>query len=126
MDVWVTRTGLSFLGTSVPDVLFMGYFHCNVKVSLRDADHSSHVTMLIIPTGITAHWIDPDFRLQQELLAFSSLEGSHTGLALAQIVYDILDDYSIKEKLYCITTDNAANNYTKARELNKLLMRDGI
>src|SRR5207248_3085611 len=37
-----------------------------------------------------------------------------------------LDDYSIKEKLYCITTDNAANNYTMARELNKLLTRDHI
>jgi len=46
---------------------------------------------------------------------------------MAEIVYELLDEYDIKEKLFCITTDNASNNLTMVKELSrKLLMHDGI
>jgi hypothetical protein len=65
--------------------------------------------------------------LQQDLLAFIPLEGSHTGHYLASVVYDTLDEFDIKTKLQCITTDNASNNTTMVRSLSsKLLANDNI
>ena len=65
--------------------------------------------------------------MQQELLAFIPIQGSHTGEAIAEHVYDTLDEFEIKDKFFCITTDNASNNYKMVEILSKLLLeRDGI
>jgi hypothetical protein len=125
LDVWVTRSGLAFLGTTSPAASFVGDFHCNVKVEPHAADPPFHVTMLIC-VGVTIHFIDEHFNLQQELLGFVPLTGEHTGAYMAEIVYDLLEEYGIKEKLFCITTDNASNNITLVKELSKLLAKDGI
>jgi hypothetical protein len=46
---------------------------------------------------------------------------------MATIVYTTLDDYDLKEKLNCITTDNATNNYAMTKSLSqKLLAADKI
>ena len=71
--------------------------------------------------AITGHHIDSDFDLHQDLLAFEHLDNSHTGQYLASVVFKIIEDYNLSEKLFCITTDNATNNYTMVRELAKLL-----
>jgi hypothetical protein len=81
---------------------------------------------MLICTGVTIHFIDEKFRLQQELLGFVPLSGSHTGEYMADVVYDLLDEYGIKEKLFCITTDNASNNIAMVKHLSKLLSYDGI
>jgi len=125
LDVWVTRTGLAFLGTTSPGTSFVGDFHCNVKVKPDAANPPFHVTMLIC-VGVTIHFIDENFNLQQELLGFVPLTGHHTGEYMADVVYDLLDEYGIKEKLFCITTDNASNNIALVKELSKLLAKDGI
>jgi len=45
---------------------------------------------------------------------------------LAEIVLKVLDEFGIAEKLYCITSDNAGNNLTMAKELDRLLGERGI
>ena len=73
------------------------------------------------------HWIDDTFNLKQDLLAFEPLQGRHTGQHMTTIVYNILEEYDLKEKLNCITTDNAFNNYTMIRSLaQKLLAVDKV
>ena len=96
-----------------------------MKVIPIIADPLCHVTMLTC-VGITGHWIDANFTLQQELLGFVPLSGSHTGEYMAEIVYDILEEFGIKEKFFCVTTDNASNNLLMVKELSKLLSNDGI
>jgi hypothetical protein len=60
-------------------------------------------------------------------LSFDKLSGRHTGEALAQHVFLILETFEIAAKLFCITTDDAGNNRTMIRELsNKLLTDKGI
>ena len=66
---------------------------------------------------ITAHWIDAKFRFHDSLLAFHPLEGAHTGENLAKYVIDILVDFDLCEKLFCITNDNASNNNTMISKL---------
>jgi hypothetical protein len=60
--------------------------------------------------------------LHEALLAFTLLEGSHTGGKLAREIFKTLDEFNIAEKLYCITTDNASNN-TKAMKMLARLLR---
>jgi hypothetical protein len=71
--------------------------------------------------GITAHWIDDKFRLQDCLLGFIPLKGSHTGVNLAKYVGDVLDKFEIGQKLFCITTDGATNNQTMMDALSDTL-----
>jgi hypothetical protein len=62
--------------------------------------------------------------LQESLLGFVRLVGSHTGEAMAQEVYAILKEYDIGKKLFCITTDAASNNDTLARALSQILLKE--
>jgi hypothetical protein len=49
------------------------------------------------------------------------LKVAHTGEHMADILYNILECFSIIKRLLCITTDNAGNNGTMRKELEKLL-----
>ena len=42
---------------------------------------------------------------------------SHSGINIAQRVYNTLCDFEIQDKLFCITADNASSNLTMAKEL---------
>src|SRR5204862_6905794 len=81
---------------------------------------------MLICVGVTIHFIDEKFRLQQELLGFVPLTGSHTGEYMAEVIYDLIEEYGIKEKFFCITTDNASNNIAMVKELSKVLEHDNI
>lgn len=74
--------------------------------------------------GITAHWIDSNFHLFDQLLAFHPLEGSHTGDRLATHIMDTLVKFNLTDKLYCITADNASNNSTMMVTLCKRLQTE--
>jgi hAT family C-terminal dimerisation region len=78
-------------------------------------------TYLANPLAITAHWIDKDWNLQQTLLDFTEFESPHTGVNMASLIIDTLEFYDLPQKLFCVTTDNATNNDTMARELSDLL-----
>ena len=77
--------------------------------------------------AITAHWIDTGFVLNEALLTFQQIKGSHTGTHLAQVVYDTVDRYGLCADLFCITADNASNDDKMYKELAKLLIeRQGV
>ncbi|KAH0604042.1 uncharacterized protein H6S33_007073 [Morchella sextelata] len=60
--------------------------------------------------GITAHWIDEEFKLWDIVLDFIRLHGSHTAENLAGVVENTLQQYGILDFLGCITADNASVN----------------
>lgn len=64
--------------------------------------------------------------MHQPLLAFEILEDHHTGYNLASIVFDVLIQYDLCDKLLCITSDNAANNGTMAEHLQTKLEQVGV
>lgn len=49
------------------------------------------------------------------------MHGQHTGENIANNVMSSLRYFGIEEKIFCITTDNASNNRTMAREIQKHL-----
>ena len=71
--------------------------------------------------GITGHWMDSDYVLQNIVLAFSRLQGSHTGENLANVVYETLTLYGIEQSLGCITMDNASVNDKLCKQLEQKL-----
>jgi hypothetical protein len=71
--------------------------------------------------AITAHWIDDYFDLKKILLDVVEVNGAHSGLNIASYLLKSLEEFAIKDKLFCITGDNASNNKTMAREIEKHL-----
>ncbi|XP_078447458.1 putative transcriptional regulator tpeD [Wolffia australiana] len=62
--------------------------------------------------GVTAHWIDGDWKLCDLLLAILRIKGSHCDTNLARLIVELAYEYGIESKLCAITTDNASNNRT--------------
>jgi hypothetical protein len=55
------------------------------------------------------------------LIGFEPLKVAHTGELMANILYNVLERFSITKRLLCITTDNAGNNGMIQKELDELL-----
>src|SRR5579859_5050801 len=72
-------------------------------------------------TGITCHWVDESFTLHDALLDFKMIKGRHVGRSLATAVYDVLNEFDLCSKLFCLTSDNTSNNYTMLDALSNLL-----
>jgi hypothetical protein len=76
--------------------------------------------------GITCHWIDENFHLHEALLSFKKLNGRHTGERLSQEVLDILIEFDLTQKLFCITSDNAGNMGKLMKCLSRRLKSHGV
>ena len=87
---------------------------------------SRYISITANHIAITAHFIDNLYTLRQPLLAFELLEDRHTGVNLAAIIMKVFHEYDIAEKLYCITTDNASNNFTMVKTLSERLQEEDI
>lgn len=74
----------------------------------------------------TAHYIDDNWNLQQTIIDFGLMGGRHEGTNIADGFFKILKDYEITSKCLAITLDNAANNGTFVRELEKRLKNEHI
>ena len=72
--------------------------------------------------GIIGHWFTKEFTYMERVLEFKELEGIHFGENLAEVVYILLQELKIKEKLITITADNASNNDTLCSELYDRLL----
>jgi hypothetical protein len=90
-------------------------------LSQRDYIPLHFETFALILLAITCHWIDSNWDLQDALLEFKHVPGSHTGERLAAEMFAIIEQYGITEKLFCITTDNASNNGKMMRILSHIL-----
>jgi len=101
-----------------------------LKKSLREAESISLTTDLwtsnqnIQYMCFMAHYIDADWVLQYHVLNFMELDPPHTGIVIAQAVFDCMVEWKIEDKVMTITLDNASNNDTAITNLKaKLLAR---
>lgn len=49
--------------------------------------------------GVTGHWLTAEWELWSELLAFSEIEGSHSGENMGEELYQIIKRFGIIEKV---------------------------
>jgi hypothetical protein len=54
-------------------------------------------------------------------LDFKYVPGHHTGDILGRHLFQVLEEYDLSEKLFCITSDSAGNNGTMCKTLSRLL-----
>jgi hypothetical protein len=62
--------------------------------------------------GFTIHYINYDWQMKEQLLAFKFLEGEHDGESLSVAFINVLEDFEIADRLLAVTADNASNNST--------------
>ena len=60
--------------------------------------------------GITAHFIDADWKLHAFTLDCNLLEGSHTGEAIHAAFNETLEEFKVKDHLLAVSLDNASSN----------------
>jgi hypothetical protein len=95
------------------------------KISLS-LDCWTNESMTSAFMAVNCYWIDKHFNLNECLLGFRKLSGSHTGVYLAEELLSLLDKFGIVDKLMCITTDHASNNKTMMERLQTRLEFRGL
>lgn len=71
-------------------------------------------------TAIVAHFCSPTFSIESILIGFRELRGPHSGENIAEVVDEVLQDFSIiPDKIGCFILDNAINNDTCITALAK-------
>ena len=73
------------------------------RVSLTTDTWTTRNNVAIL--GITIHWIDDMWRLQEKVLGVEELGASHQGAILAEVVYRVLEEFDLTQKVsnYCLT-----------------------
>ena len=66
-------------------------------------------------------YIDNNWNYNEVLLKFKHVNGPHTRATLAHLILSVLETFKIKNRLFAITTDNAANNNTMHTHLKSVL-----
>jgi len=56
--------------------------------------------------------------MEEVLIGFEEIKGSHTGANMAGIINDVLARYGIQDRILGFTTDSASNNRTLTEALN--------
>ncbi|KAI3474587.1 hypothetical protein Pfo_029589, partial [Paulownia fortunei] len=88
----------------------------NNKISLCSDIWSDH-WQIHSYMGITCHWIDNSWTLQKRLLAFRVFDSPHTAANISQIIFLILEEYNLVNKIFSISFDNAAANNASIGDL---------
>ena len=71
--------------------------------------------------AITGYFIDADWNYREILLGFEPLHGTHTGVNLGSVLFDLLQKHGIENRVLTITTDNASNNSKLAESIQDSL-----
>ena len=67
--------------------------------------------------AVTVHWVEEKSELKELLLDAMEMNGAHSGQNIASHIIKNFSDFDLKEKIFCITADNASNNRTMAQFL---------
>ena len=71
--------------------------------------------------GVIAHWLDSNYKLQSTVIGMRRFHGRHTGENLAACFLEVLQPYSMTEKIGYFTLDNARNNDTALQHIRRYL-----
>ena len=75
--------------------------------------------------AITGHWTSSSYTSETALLGIREVEGAHEGENISRVIYDVAKDLGIEDKLGYFVGDNASNNNTTVRSLDKRVREDG-
>ena len=68
--------------------------------------------------AIVAYWISDSWQMEEVLIGFQEIRGSHTGANMAGIFTDVLARYGIQDRILGFSTDSSSNNQTVTQASN--------
>jgi hypothetical protein len=74
--------------------------------------------------AITGHWTDANFEAKSALLAIREVLGVHSGVNIANVVYEVAQEFLFDNRIGYFVGDNATNNDTAIEHLNRRLEAD--
>jgi hypothetical protein len=75
--------------------------------------------------AITGHWTRSDHTVKTTLLSIQEISGPHDGENIGQTVYDVIQEFGIEDKIGFFMGDNATNNDTTIRYIERRVREDG-
>lgn len=71
--------------------------------------------------AVTGYFIDQEWNYREILLGFEPLQGSHTGVNLGAVLFELLQQHQIEDRVLAVTSDNASNNTTLMDDIHESL-----
>lgn len=71
--------------------------------------------------AISGYFIDDKWKYRELLLGFEPLHGSHTGVNIGTVLFEVLQRYQLVERVLTVTTDSASNNQTLVGRMHEQL-----
>ncbi len=110
-------------------MIFSKYYeiHAKIKQDLKESQRVSITlnawfsSQKVAYLRVLIYWMNVAFQYREHLIEFTSLEVEHTDHHLMQKLFKILNIYDIKNKLFDVVTDNASNNDTLKKKLERAL-----
>ncbi|KAG7579718.1 Ribonuclease H-like superfamily [Arabidopsis thaliana x Arabidopsis arenosa] len=73
---------------------------------------------------LTAHYIDTDWNLKSKILSFTAFPPPHSGIAIAMKLIELLKEWGLEKKVFCLTVDNASANDSMQSIMKRQLEKD--
>jgi len=110
-------------------MIFLKYdeIHAKIKQDLKESRHvfitlnAWSSSQKVAYLRVLIYWINATFQYCEHFIEFTSFEVEHTDCYLMQKLFKILNIYDIKNKLFDVVTDNASNNDTLKKKLERAL-----
>jgi hypothetical protein len=61
--------------------------------------------------SVVAHYVSTDWLLEKRVIELRLIETTHIGENIVERVMSVLDDYSVVNKVFSMTLDNASSNF---------------
>lgn len=104
--------------TSIIDNLSVAKSRIHISYDLWTSPN--HKAMI----SIVAHWTNEQYKAQTALLAIREIHGEHTAVNISDVVYFVLKEYGIEDEFGYFVRDNAPNNNTSVKSLDRLMRND--
>jgi len=124
------RSEITFVHrTKLSSMIFSKYDEIRAKIK-QDLKESRQISIALNAWSssqkvaylrVLIYWMNAAFQYREHLIEFTSLEVEHIDCHLMQELFKILNIYDIKNKLFDVVTDNASNNDTLKKKLERAL-----
>lgn len=76
--------------------------------------------------AVAGYFLDQEWEYYEILLGFMLLHGAHLGVNLGSLLFDLLRQHQIADRVLAITTDNTSNNNTLMSSIQELVQALGL
>ncbi len=129
------RSEITFVHcTKLLSMIFSKYdeIHAKIKQDLKEsrqifiALNAWSSSQKVAYLRVLIYWINVTFQYHEHFIEFTSLQVEHTDCHLMQELFKILNTYNIKNKLFDVIINNASNNDTLKKKLERALSQRNI